>query len=99
MGTLSYLKDKDFLKALDNYSNKFFWVKIEVLDSDEIPIKSIEGRVQPGSSISLNGSSSVRRTCTLNFIAEEEDNDLTDIDNLHSANKKIHYNYIISIKI
>lgn len=89
MGTLSYLKDRDFLKALDNYSNKFFWVKIEVLDSDDIPIKSIEGRVQPGSSISLNGSSSVRRTCNINFIAEEEANDLTNIDNLLSANKKI----------
>ena len=89
MGTLSYLKDKDFLKLLDTYSNKFFWVKIEVLDSDEIPIKSIEGRVQPGSSISLNGSSSVRRTCNINLIAEDEDNDLTDIDNLLSANKKI----------
>lgn len=89
MGALSYLKDREFLKALDNYSNKFFWVKIEVLDSDEIPIKSIEGRVQPGSSISLSGSSSVRRTCNINLIAEDEGNDLTDIDNLLSANKKI----------
>lgn len=89
MGTLSYLKDKDFLKSLDTYSNKFFLVKIEVLDSDEIPIKSIEGRVQSGSSISLNGSSSVRRTCNINLIAEDEDNDLTDIDNLLSANKRI----------
>lgn len=89
MGALSYLKDREFLKALDNYSNKFFWVKIEVLDSDEIPIKSIEGWVQPGSSISLSGSSSVRRTCNINLIAEDEENDLTDIDNLLSANKKI----------
>ena len=89
MGALSYLKDREFLKALDNYSNKFFWVKIEILDSDEIPIKSIEGRVQPGSSISLSGSSSVRRTCNINLIAEDEENDLTDIDNLLSANKKI----------
>ena len=89
MGTLSYLKDKAFLKALDNYSNKFFWVKIEVLDSDEVPIKSIEGRVLPGPSVNLNGNSSVRRTCNINLVAEEEENDLTDIDNLLSANKKI----------
>ena len=89
MGTLSYLKDRDFLKSLDEYSNKFFWVKIEVLDSDEIPIKSIEGRVQPGSSISLAGNSSVRRTCNISLVAEDEENDLTDIDNLLSANKKI----------
>lgn len=89
MGTYTYLKDKDFLKALDNSKNKFFWVKIEVLDSSENPIKSIEGRVQSGSTINLNGSSSVRRTCNLNIIAEDIENDLTDIDNLLSANKKI----------
>ena len=85
MGTLSYLKDKDFLKALDNYNNRHYWVKIEVLNSNEIPIQSIEGRVQPGSSINISGSSSVRRTCNINFIAEEKDNDLTNIDNLLSA--------------
>lgn len=89
MEALEYLKDKDFLRALDNDNNKFFWVKIEVLDSDEIPIKSIEGRVQPGSSISLNGDSTVRRTCNITLVAEEEENDLTDIDNLLSANKRI----------
>lgn len=89
MEALSFLKDKEFLRALDNDSNRFFWVKIEVLDSDEIPIKSIEGRVQPGSSISLNGDSSVRRTCNISLVAEDEENDLTDIDNLLSANKRI----------
>jgi len=89
MKALSYLKDKDFLRALDNYNNKFFWVKIEILNSDDTPIKCIEGRVQPGSSINLNGDSSVRRTCNLTLIADEEENDLTDINNLLSANKKI----------
>jgi len=89
MGTYSYLKDKEFLKSLDTDSNKFFWVRIEVLDSNEIPIKNIEGRVQPGSSINLNGNSSVRRTCSISIIAEETENDLTDIENLLAANKKI----------
>lgn len=89
MKALNYLKDKDFLRALDNDNNRFYWVKIEVLDSNEIPIKSIEGRVQPGSTINLNGDSSVRRTCNISLVAEDEENDLTDIDNLLSANKRI----------
>ena len=31
----------------------------------------------------------MRRTCTLNFIAEQDKNDLTEIDSLLSINKKI----------
>ena len=89
MSSLSYLKDRDFLRALDNENNKFYWVKIEVLNMKELPIQSIEGKVQPGSSISIDGSSSVRRTCTINFIAEDKENNLTNIDSLLSANKKI----------
>lgn len=89
MEVLSYLKDKDFLRALDNYNNRFFWVRIEVLNSNEIPIKNIEGRVQSGSTINLNGDSSVRRTCNISMVADEEENDLTDVENLLSANKRI----------
>ena len=89
MENLGYLKDKDFLRALDNEINKFYWVKIDVLNSDELPIESIEGRVQPGSSITIDGSSSVRRTCSITFIAEDENNDLTNIDNLLAINKKV----------
>ena len=89
MSALSYLKDRDFLRALDNSTNKFYWVKIEVLDSNELPIQSIEGRVQPGSTLNIDGSSSVRRTCNISFIAEEKENDLSDIENLLSINKKI----------
>ena len=86
---LSYLKDKDFLRALDNETNKFYWVRIEVLDKEESPVENIEGKVQPGSTITIDGSSSVRRTCTISFIAEDDKNDLTNIDNLLSINKKI----------
>ena len=89
MAALSYLKDKDFLRALDNTKNKFYWVKIDVLDAEELPIQSIEGRVQPGSTINLDGSSAVRRTCNISFIAEDVDNDLTNIENLLSMNKKV----------
>ena len=89
MENLSYLKDKEFLRALDNEINKFYWVKIDVLNMEELPIESIEGRVLPGSSITIDGSSSVRRTCSITFIADNEKNDLTNVDNILSINKKI----------
>ena len=84
-----YLYDTSFLKELDEYNNKFCYVKIIILDMDERPISAIEGRIQSGASINLDGNSAVRRTCNLTFVALEEENDLTDIENLLSINKKI----------
>lgn len=84
-----FLRDSAFLKELDKYINKFYYVKITVLNWEERPISAIEGRVQQGASISLDGSSSMRRTCNLTFVALEEENDLTNIENLLSINKKI----------
>ena len=89
MNNLSHLKDASFLRALDNESNKFYWVRIEVLDIEEKPIQNIEGKVLPGSSINIDGNSSMRRTCSINFVAEDAVNDLTNIENLLSINKKI----------
>ena len=86
---MSNIQDAAFLKALDNERNKFYYARIIVLDKLDKPIKSIEGRVQQGSSISINGSSSVRRTCNITLIAEEAENDLTNIENFLSINKKI----------
>ena len=89
MENLSYLKDKDFLRELDNESNKFYWVKIDVLNMEELPLESIQGRVLPGSTINLDGSSSMRRTCSITFVAEDTENDLTNVENLLSINKKV----------
>ena len=110
MENLGYLKDADFLRALDNEENKFYWVKIDVLKEIsfsnstikeeefgdkkfktivERPIESIAGRVLPGSTITIDGSSAVRRTCSITFVAEEAENNLTDVENLLSINKKI----------
>ena len=83
-----YVTNADFLTALNNDRNKVIYVKITVLDTAERPLRDIEGRVSTGS-ISVNGSSAVRRTCNITFMAEEADNNLTDIDNLLSMNKKI----------
>jgi hypothetical protein len=56
---------------------------------EEAPVESIEGKVLPGSTITIDGNSSVRRTCSITFLAEDVVNDLTDIDNLLSVNKKV----------
>ncbi len=56
--------------------------------NNEIPIREIQGRVSSGS-ITIDGSSTVRRAGNITFLAEEEENDLTDVDNLLSMNKKI----------
>ena len=86
---INYLRDKDFLKRLDNVNNKFYLIKIEVLDSDENIIQTIEGQVQSGSSLAINGNSPIRRTCSITFIATDDKNDLTDINGLLSINKRI----------
>ena len=84
-----YSNDASFLKTIDEERNKQYYARIIVLDKYDKPIKSIEGRVQQGSSVSINGSSSVRRTCNITVLAEEAENDLTNIENFLSINKKI----------
>ncbi len=88
MKNYPYLKDSTFLKNFDAIKNKEQYVKITILDFYEKPIKSIEGRVI-GGSLNLDGNSSIRRICNLNMIAADYDNDLTNIDNLLSINKKV----------
>lgn len=88
MSEINPLKDSAFLSKLDLENLKTYYIKILVLDQKEIPLRAIEGRVSTGS-ITIDGSSSVRRAGNLTFLAEEKENDLTDIDNLLSMNKKI----------
>lgn len=85
----NYLDDKVFLTKLDQVRNKRLYIKIIVLNKDEQPIRDITGRVGTGSSINISGTSNMRRTCNLTFVADETDNDLEDVDNLLSLNKKV----------
>ena len=88
MSDVSVTKDASFLKQLDLEPIRYGYVKVLILDNDEHPIRSIESRVA-GGNISINGNSAVRRAGSLTFVAEESENDLTDIDNLLSINRKI----------
>jgi hypothetical protein len=63
------LYDKEFLKQLDNLKNKTIFARITALTFQEHPIETIEGRVTQGS-INIDGSSAVRRTCSLTIVAQ-----------------------------
>ena len=84
-----YLSDKQFLKILDLTPLKTQYVKITILNRKEQPIREIQGKIMNGS-VSLNGDSSIRRTCNLTMIAEQAENDLTNVNSLISINKKIY---------
>ena len=68
MDTYNY--DKDFLRELDKCRSKTIYARIVSLTLDEYPIESIEGRVTQGS-ISLDGDSAVRRSCSLSMVARD----------------------------
>ena len=86
---INYLKDTFFLKQLDNEQNKTVYVKIIVLDLNENPLQEISGRVSAQGSINIDGQSSMRRTANITFLAEEANNDLQNVDNILSINKKV----------
>lgn len=65
------LLDKLFLKELDKNREKEVWGKIIALTIDEKPVEEITGKVMPGGSINVDGTSSVRRSCSLNLVAKE----------------------------
>ena len=84
-----YLKDKQFLKQVDLMNIKVQSVKITVLNWNEEPIQSIEGIASNGS-INIDGNSAIRRTANLTLVADGVINDLSNIDNLISLNKKVY---------
>ena len=63
------LLDLNFLKQLDLYKNKKIYAKITSLDQNNVFKEEISGRVT-GGNISIDGNSSVRRTCNLSIIAQ-----------------------------
>jgi hypothetical protein len=64
------LYDKNFLLELDKYKHRIIHARITALTFEESPIEYIEGRVTQGS-ISLDGASAVRRTCSLTIAAQD----------------------------
>lgn len=83
-----YLNDLDFLVKLDKLNLRTQYAKIILLSFDEKPIKEIQGNITAGS-LSVNGSSSIRRTINLTMLARQENSNLENIDNEISINKKV----------
>ena len=83
-----YLTDSNFLNIVDRQRIKQYYVKITILDWHENPIQDIQGKITSGN-ITIDGSSSIRRTASLTFVAQDTDNVL-DVENLISINKKIY---------
>ena len=70
MNYFNPLLDTDFLLKLDSCQEREVFVKLIALNFNEEPIEKIEGRSQSGS-VNIDGSSIIRRTCSLNLIAKE----------------------------
>lgn len=66
----SMLFDSEFLKKLDIHPQREIYVKIISLTFDERPITEITGKLTAGS-ISVDGSSAVRRTCNITMVTDE----------------------------
>ena len=64
------LYDKEFLLKLDKVKNKTLYARIITLNFEEYPVETIEGRITQGS-INIDGSSAVRRSCSLTMIAQD----------------------------
>jgi hypothetical protein len=94
----SYLSNTDILKYIDSLTLRTLFVRMKILDQHERPLKTIEGQAT-GGSISINASSTIRRTGSLTLItgdaSYEQDEELkslykvTEIDNLISMNKRV----------
>ena len=83
-----YLSDVKFLKDFYKLKIKEKYVRINCLDfSTEKTIKAIEGRAISGS-VNIDGSSSMRRTASLEMIALNENN-INDLNNYFGIDKKV----------
>ena len=83
-----YLNNNTFLKQLTNLHIKEYFVKITILSWLEQPIEDIEGRVI-SANINIDGQSIIRRTATLSVAIDDLINNITNVENLLSINKKV----------
>ena len=85
-----YLNDENFIKDIDFQHLQNQYIKLTLLDWNENPITEIQG-MATGGSLSLNGKSAVRRTCSLNMIIQDDQNAaITKNKNLISIGKKVY---------
>ena len=85
-----YLKDTDFMYLADTQNLQNQFIKLTLLDWNENPLEEIQG-IATGGSISINGNSAIRRTCSLSMTVKDvSTGKITDTKNLISINKKVY---------
>ena len=85
-----YLKDTAYMYLADTQKLQNQFVKLTLLDWKENPLQEIQG-IATGGTISLNGNSAIRRTCSLNMTVQDiSTGKITDTRNLISMNKKVY---------
>ena len=73
----TYLSDKKFLMFLQSSHHREIFARITTLSWDEHQLEHVEGKIT-GGSINIDGSSALRRTCSLTMIAKD-----INLDNFH----------------
>ena len=66
----NYLVDREFLKQLDEQQHRETYAKIIALNLQEHPIEEITGKIT-GGSLNVDGASAVRRSCSLQMVAQD----------------------------
>lgn len=84
----TYLKDVAFLKEVTRAHIQTYYIKINILNWNELFVDNVQGRVISGS-INIDGKSSIRRTLSLSFYVDGLTQSITRAENLLSINKKI----------
>lgn len=82
------LKRRNFLKTIDNFVNQKQYVRLTLLNWNEEPLKEIQGVIASGS-LSKDGSSSIRRTCSLTASIDSGEYDIENMSYDFAINKKI----------
>lgn len=78
----------NILSLIDDFVNQRQYINMTLLDWQENPLKEIQGIIASGS-ISKDGSSSVRRTCSLSCSVSKEEYDIDSMQMDFALNKKI----------
>ena len=79
---------KSILGLIDDFINQRQYVNMTLLDWHENPLKEIQGIISSGS-ISKDGSSSVRRSCSLSCSVSKEEYNIDSMEMDFALNKKI----------
>ena len=79
---------RSILGLIDDFINQRQYVNMTLLDWEENPLKSIQGIISSGS-ISKDGSSSVRRSCSLSCSVSKKEYNIDSMEMDFALNKKI----------